>query len=143
MSFVNQTDFKGKFQIAENKFTDITPYVERYEGNIFVELMGKELSEEYLGDPTDSKWDDLNTSEMGLKSLIVGLIYFEYVRDLPYRMTNKGFVYQQDENGSQVITSHGLRQRYNECIDEWIKIQKYLRKTFCEFNGRQRKYMID
>ena len=143
MSFVSQSDFKGKFQITENKFTDITPYIDRYEGTIFIELMGKELSEDFINDPTDSKWDDFKAIGFGIKSLIVGLVYFEYVRDLPYRMTNKGMVYQMDENANQVIHAHILRQRYNECINDWREMQKYLRGEFDEFAGKRRKYMID
>jgi hypothetical protein len=138
MSLINQSDFVGKFQIAENKFSDITPYINRYEEKILIELMGKELADDYLSDPIDPKWDDYD-----FKDLLVGLVYFEYVRDLPYRITNQGFVYQMDENSSQVIHSLALRQRYNESIDLWIEIQKGLRSDFNNFCGKRRKYMID
>jgi len=138
MSFVNQTDFVGKFQSAENKFSDISPYINRYEDNILIELMGKDLADDFISDPTDPKWDDYE-----IKDLLVGLIYFEYVRDLPYRLTNQGFVYQMDENSSQVIHSLALRQRYNESIDLWKETQKKLRKEFDNFAGKKRKYMID
>lgn len=143
MSFINQSDFVGKFQIAENKFANITPYVVRYEDLIFNELMGKDLADDFLMDPTNAKWNDFKAIGFGIKSLIVGLVYFEYVRDLPYRLTNKGFCYQMDENSHQVITAHALRQRYNECIDDWVEMQKYLRKKFELFDGKKRKYMID
>jgi hypothetical protein len=138
MSFVNQTDFVGKFQLAENKFSDISPYINRYEDNILIELMGKDLADDFISDPTDIKWGLYE-----IKNLLVGLIYFEYVRDLPYRLTNKGFVYQMDENSSQVIHSLALRQRYNESIDLWKETQKKLRKEFDNFAGKKRKYMID
>jgi hypothetical protein len=138
MSFINQTDFVGKFQLAENKFSDISPYINRYEDNILIELMGKDLADDFISDPTDIKWGLYE-----IKNLLVGLIYFEYVRDLPYRLTNKGFVYQMDENSSQVIHSLALRQRYNESIDLWKETQKKLRKEFDNFAGKKRKYMID
>jgi hypothetical protein len=138
MSFINQTDFVGKFQLAENKFSDISPYINRYEDKILIELMGKDLADDFISDPTDPKWDDYE-----IKDLLVGLIYFEYVRDLPYRLTNQGFVYQMDENSSQVIHSLALRQRYNECIDLWKETQKMLKKEFDNFAGKNRKYMID
>jgi hypothetical protein len=135
---LNKSDFVGKFQIAENKFSDITPYINRYEDMILVELMGQVLADDYLSDPTDPKWDGYE-----IKDCLIGLVYFEYVRDLPYRMTNQGFVYQMDENASQVIHSLALRQRYNESIDLWIKIQRKLKDNFEIFAGKQRKYMID
>ena len=138
MSFINQTDFVGKFQLAENKFSDISPYINRYEDKILIELMGKDLADDFISDPTDPKWDDYE-----IKDLLVGLIYFEYVRDLPYRLTNQGFVYQMDENSSQVIHSLALRQRYNESIDLWKETQKMLKKEFDNFAGKNRKYMID
>lgn len=143
MAFVSQTDFVGKYQIAQNKFNSIFAYIIRYEDVIFAELMGKELSEDFLINPTDSKWDDFKVLGFGIQSLIVGLIYFEYVRDLPYRMTNKGAVYQQDENANQVIHAHILRQRYNECITDWKEMQDYLKGNFDNFEGKKRKYMID
>lgn len=144
MAFVNQTDFTaGKFQIASNRFTTVQYYIDRYEEPIFIELMGKELGEEFIGNPADAKWNDLKEIGFGLKSLGVGLIYFEYVRDLPYRVTNKGVVYQDDENANQVVHAHVLRQRYNECITDWIEMQNYMKCEFDNFDGKKRKYMID
>jgi hypothetical protein len=143
MSFVNQSDFVGKFKIASNKYSDVTPYIERYEVAIFNELMGEVLATDFLSNPNLPKWDDFKAIGFGVTSLIVGLIYFEFARDLPYRMTNKGFVYQLDENASQVITSYALRQRYNECIDDWHKMQSYLSSNYEEFNGIKRKYITD
>ena len=143
MSYIIQADFTGKFQIAENKFSDITPYIVRYEGLIFKELMGKDLAADFLATPNDPKWNDFKAIGFGIKSLIVGLIYFEYVRDLPYRLTNKGFVYQMEENANTVIHAFALRQRYNECITDWREFQKYLRENFDDYEGKNRKYITD
>jgi len=143
MSVINQSDFVGKWQVSLNKFSELTPYIHRYEPVIVKRLLGDELGQEFIDDDDLPKFDDLKLIGFGLKSLLVGLIYFEYVRDLPYRVTNKGVVYQQDDNASQVITAYVLRQRYNECVTDWKEMQKYCRKEFDNFDGEDLKYMTD
>jgi hypothetical protein len=143
MILINKSDFKGKFLVATGNFDDLQDYIDRYEKAILVDLMGQDLADDFEQDPTDSKWDEVKAVGFGLKSLLVGLVYFQYVRDLPYRATKQGIVYQMDENASQVITAYALRQRYNECILNYKKMQEVLRKDFEDFCGTPKKLMID
>lgn len=143
MILVDKSDFKGKWEVAQNNFSNLDSYIERYEEAILVDLMGKDLADDFILDPADAKWDDLKDVGFGLTSLIVGFIYFEYVRDLPFRVTNQGVVYQLDENASQVITVLALKQRYNECVSDYRSMQRLLRRDFNNFRGKRRKYIIN
>lgn len=140
---IQTNDFTGKWAIAQNSFTRLQPYITRYEDRILVELMGKELADEFLDDPDDEIWDDFKEIGFGLTSLIVGFVYFEYVRDLPFTVTNKNVIYTQEENGSTVIPAVVLRQRYNECVTDSREMQKYLKANFSNFAGKTKKFMID
>lgn len=143
MILVDKSDFKGKWEVAQNNFSNLDSYIERYEEAILVDLMGKDLADDFISDPADAKWDDLKDVGFGLTSLLVGFIYFEYVRDLPFRVTNQGVVYQLDENASQVITVLALKQRYNECVSDYRLMQRLLRRDFNNFRGKIRKYIIN
>src|SRR5690554_1128464 len=143
MILVDKSDFKGKWEVAQNNFSNLDSYIERYEEAILVDLMGKDLADDFISDPADAKWDDLKDVGFGLTSLLVGFIYFEYVRDLPFRVTNQGVVYQLDENASQVITVLALKQRYNECVSDYRLMQRLLRRYFNNFRGKRRKYIIN
>lgn len=143
MILVDKSDFKGKWEVAQNNSSNLDSYIERYEQAILVDLMGEDLANDFILDPADAKWDDLKDVGFGLTSLLVGFIYFEYVRDLPFRVTNQGIVYQLDDNASQVITVLALKQRYNECVDDYRLMQRLLRREFNNFRGKRRKYIIN
>lgn len=143
MILVDKSDFKGKWEVAQNNSSNLDSYIERYEKAILVDLMGEDLADDFILDPADTKWDDLKDVGFGLTSLLVGFIYFEYVRDLPFRVTNQGIVYQLDDNASQVITVLALKQRYNECVDNYRLMQRLLRREFNNFHGKRRKYIIN
>ena len=140
---INTTDFTGKWAIAQNSFSKLQDYIDRYESKYLVDLMGKKLANDFIADPSHAKWDDLKTIGFGLTSLLVGFVYFEYVRDLPFRVTNGNVMYTQEENGSTVITAIVLRQRYNECVRDYREMQKYLKDNFDEFKGVKKKFIND
>lgn len=138
---ISVTDFTGKWAIAQNSYTKLQPYIVRYEYLRLVELMGKELADEFIADPDNTIWVDFKSIGFGLTSLLIGFVYFEYVRDLPYTVTNKNVIYTLEENGGNVISAFALRQRYNECVSDYREMQKYLDKTFPDFDGKPKKFM--
>jgi hypothetical protein len=140
---IQTSDFTGKWAIAQNSFTKLQPYISRYEDRILVDLFGKELADEFLTDPDDEIWDDLKEIGYGLTSLVVGFVYFEYVRDLPFTVTNKNVIYTLEENGSTVIPAVVLRQRYNECVRDYREMQEYLKANFPNFAGKTKKFLTD
>lgn len=140
---IGTTDFTGKWEVATNKFSNLLAYIHRYEDAYIYELFGKELGDEFLSDPNATKWDDLKLIGFGLESLLVGFVWCEYVRDLPFRVVNKGVVYQDSDNSGQVIPDLVIRQRYNECVTDFNKMVDYLRENFDDYSQKRLKYMID
>lgn len=137
------TDFKGKYIVAQNTYSTLQDYIDRYEPKLINDLFGATLAADFNNDPTDSKWDDVKAIGFGLKSLLVGLVYFEYVRDFPYRVTNEGVEHLLGENSRATPPAAILRQRYNECVNDWNEMAKYLRANFKDYSGKKLKYMID
>jgi len=140
---ISQANFVGKYQVAVNNFTQLTPYITRYEPKLINELFGAELAIDFNADPDDDIWDDVKAIGFGLESLLTGMVYFQYVRDLPFRVTNMGVVYNMDENSMNVIPALTLRQRYNECVNDWNEMAKYLRDNFENYKGIKKKYITD
>lgn len=140
---IQASDFTGKWRVSQKSNGNISEYITRYEDRLFVELMGEELATEFLDDPDAEIWDDFKLIGFGLTSLIVGFVYFEFVRDLPYQVTNQGVVYTLEENGGLVIPALMLRQRYNENVNDWKLFQEYLKENFENFDGKKRKYITD
>jgi hypothetical protein len=140
---ITQANFVGKYQVAVNNFTQLTPYINRYEPILINELFGAELAIDFNADPEDEIWDDVKAIGFGLESLLTGMVYFQYVRDLPFRVTNMGVVYNMDENSMNVIPALTLRQRYNECVNDWNEMAKYLRDNFENYKGIKKKYITD
>ena len=140
---IQTSDFTGKWRVSQKSNGNLSEYITRYENRLFVELMGSELATEFLDDPDNEIWDEFKEIGYGLTSLIVGFVYFEFVRDLPYQVTNQGVVYTLEENGGLVIPALMLRQRYNECVNDWKLFQEYLKENFENFEGKKRKYITD
>jgi hypothetical protein len=140
---IQTSDFTGKWRVSQKSNGNLSEYITRYEDGLFVELMGSELATEFLDDPDAEIWDDFKEIGYGLTSLIVGFVYFEFVRDLPYQVTNQGVVYTLEENGGLVIPALMLRQRYNENVNDWKLFQDYLKENFENFDGKKRKYITD
>jgi hypothetical protein len=140
---ISQANFVGKYQVAVNNFTQLTPYITRYEPKLINELFGAELAIDFNDDPEDEIWDDLKAIGFGLESLLTGMVYFQYVRDLPFRVTNMGVVYNLDENSTNVMPALILRQRYNECVNDWNEMAKYLKENFEKYKGVKKKYITD
>ena len=140
---IQASDFTGKWRVSQKSNDNLSDYITRYENRLFAELMGSELSTEFLDDPDDVIWDEFKAIGCGLTSLIIDFVYFEFVRDLPYQVVNKGIVYTLEENGGLVISALMLRQRYNENVNEWDLLQEYLKENFEKFDGKKRKYITD
>jgi hypothetical protein len=66
----------------------------------------------------------------GIKEMLKGFIYFEYAKDLNNQMTPYGNVKPISENSEVVSTLFSMMYtRYNEAINTYRAIQRYLRFT--------------
>jgi hypothetical protein len=74
-----------------------------------------------------SYWNSMLISE-GIKEMLKGFIYFEYAKDLSNQMTPYGNVKPISENSEVVSTLFSMMYtRYNEAINSYRSIQRYLR----------------
>ena len=155
----------GKFELHTGMYDQakLIEYIDRYEPQYLRQLLGVDLYNEFEADlilgagvPTETRFlvifDELNFDysyciyqSKGMKDILLGFIYFEYVRDLDNQMTSIGNVLPKGENSDRV-TSLDTRmwERYNESIKSYQAIQKYIcRNTesydYDKFNGRHKQ----
>lgn len=157
--YVKDTDFKGKYTIAKNTYTDIDSYITRYEEGYLKTLLGSVLyglfkvSIDVNGVPTDPIYkfiyDPFSIDEnhcqhesRGIKDMLIGYIYFEYIRDQKYKNTVSGTVKGQPENSSDPgFDQSNIYSRYNEAVKTYQQIQWYICKnktTYPTYNGAKK-----
>ncbi len=94
---VVDTDFEGKWKLALGNNDEVDAYIEVYEEKFLIELLGKELFDLFeavvtdqvvaagiyktIYDPFSLKINGCIVTSEGMKKMLLGLIYFEYVRD--------------------------------------------------------------
>lgn len=157
---IAKTDFTGKYKVAQNSYTDIDSYIEKYEEIYLAELLGADLFALFKADvnPTTKQpvtaiylniYNSFKTDEgnclivsEGMKKMILGFIYFEYVRDEKFKATMSGIVVSANEVSRESgFTEFNLYSRYNESIDTYDSIQWYICKnktSYTEFNGQSK-----
>lgn len=139
-----KSDFVGKYSLATStKGNDnINDYIERYEEQILLELLGIELFDLFKADVdgvtrlpiTDIYLDLYNKinfmycerlyTSFGLKNILLAIIYFYYIRDNVTKQTVNGDVKIQTEVSQQANQTY-LLLRYNEAIQSYNAIQRY------------------
>ena len=63
----------------------------------------------------------------GMKSMLMGFIFFEYMRDQPYFKDLTGVNTKKSENSNRAKFSEwGIDQYYNESIEDYQQIQYYI-----------------
>lgn len=157
---IKNTDFVGAYRISQNCFSDLDVYIEENERKYIEDLLGSELSQEFISDlnamqPQTQKFIDIydpfteddgisiNRSE-GMKKMLIGMIYFDYVRDVNFKVTTGGVKRNAVEVSNDVGTNeHDLWRRYNRSIETYNAIQGFIcdnLPTYSNYNG-QMKYV--
>ena len=160
--FVNIGDFENKFELSTGMYSNskLQNYIDRYEDIYLVEMLGVELYNQFIADlnlqnyPNSNKFIKLFNAfneqisftlmiSKGMKDMLVGFIYFEYLKDLVTQTTSVGVTKPQEQN-SKVITSHTtIYGRYNESIKTYNAIQEYIlfnMTDYADFKGVQKLY---
>lgn len=140
-----KTDFVGKYAVGGTNFDAIDKYITRYEEKFLMELLGVELFKLFkaahtidstlvaypiykvIYDPITE--DDTNCNKIrvsrGMKQMLLGMVFFEFMRDTMVKMTNAGPKKDKAEVSEDVSTDF-LYQRYNESIEDQNTIQWYI-----------------
>ncbi len=159
---VQTTDFIGKYAISQNNFntTDLQAFIDKFESKYIYDLLGVTLGDLLLDDITtdftepDTQiykdiFNSLNQDEplvrsVGIKNMLLGFIYFEYVRTQTVQNTLVGNVVSQNEVSSVVDwSSTGVYSNYNEAIGTYRAIQCYVldnSATYPEFKGLMKTF---
>lgn len=143
MSVIQASLFTGKYEVhvSTHTATKLQEYIDRYETITLIELFGKELYDLYvaglaLTDPIYETLQDPFVEQdgngcilesKGVADLLLGTVYFYYVRDAYTQMSTKGAVKNKAENSeSTTFTMSGLQARYNEALETYNAIQMYI-----------------
>ena len=165
MSQVIQTsDFQeqGKFYIPFNtqlcgSEEDLQNYIDEYEENILNDLLGCELTTLFLADlvngvpQTQIYLDiynkiciDLDCGQIrtdGMKKMLMGFIFFQYMRDQSNARDLTGINQKSSENSTSVTwRKSGLYTFHNKALKSYNGIQQYIcdpdyKENYPTFNG--------
>lgn len=146
MSIVLNTDFVGEYSVSQSCYDSLNNYIEKYEKDFLIKLLGAELYGLFIADldnsipqvPQTTRFIDLynsfdiddsncvRTSE-GLKKSIVQYVYFYYTRNINFSPTDSGIMRTVSEV-SQILPYNGfnLVESYNQSIKNYKEIQWYI-----------------
>jgi len=168
MAILTISDFpKGKYELHTGMYDQarIEDYIERYETRYLVQLFGKALYDEFItdlnaggGTPTEARflklWEPLFIDcpgrhgviqSEGIKEMLKGFIYYEYVQDLINQMSSIGNVVPVGENSEKATTLYNtMFARYNEAVKSWRTIQYEIcfenPSEYHNFSGNQKYF---
>lgn len=163
---VSVSDFgSGKYELHRGLYDNskIQNYIDKYEKRYLIELLGVELYNEFHADliagggyPTEPRfqtiYDVLNYDysfeiylSEGIKEMLKGFIYYEFVKDLINQMTVNGNVLPVGENSEPARTLYStMYDRYNLAVKSYDAIQKYIwlnRSEYDKFNGNPKGFV--
>jgi len=160
MSIVTSEDFTGKKNISQNVFTakDLDSYIEQFEKEYLIDLLGCQLYELFTTDlttgtpqiPEDqiylSIFNDFCLDDncgiiksKGIKQMLIDFIYFEYVRDQNYKNSISGTVKSSPEV-SMLVSPTFLNNIYNAAIETYSAVQYFIchnSDDYPSYNGQQ------
>ena len=159
--FVTINDFTGKFALSTGMYanTNIQSYIDRYEDIYLTELLGVKLYDLFIADlvsnvPVTAKYTKIFNAfkeeldirliiSKGMKDMLVGFIYFEYMKDSITQTTPIGVVKQSTENSTPISAHTPIYLRYNESVKNYRAIQDYIMQnlsTYPLFRGYTKQY---
>lgn len=153
-------DFTGKYQVSTGMYDQakLQDYINRYEPRYLKELFGITLYNDFQSDLLNNVpqspnflvlfnplsedlgynfyyfngiYEGVNQLDSeGIKEMLKGFIYFEYVKDLSNQITPIGLVKPDNENSTVANTLFSMMYtRYNEAIRSYNSIRDFIRYT--------------
>jgi hypothetical protein len=153
-------DFTGKYQVSHGMYDQakLQDYINRYEPRYLKELFGVTLYNDFQSDLSSNIpqshnflilfnalsedmgynfyyfngiYEGVNQIDSeGIKEMLKGFIYFEYVKDLSNQITPIGLVKPENENSTVANTLFSMMYtRYNEAIRSYNSIRDYIKYT--------------
>jgi hypothetical protein len=155
------TDFVGKYKISANTFqaTEFDNFITQYERDYLYKLLGKTLADLFIADltnrvPVTQIYLDIYNSlyteiygckydSTGMKNMMLGFIYFEWMRKMSVNPTITGSVVNSNENSVQAGSLFDIYGRYNDSINNYKTIQLYCLDNstdYPDFDGIELSY---
>jgi len=165
--FIDKDDFTGKYELHIGMYDvdKINDYISIYEQRYLVELFGAELYNQFVADLSPSISNPLPQSpnfqfvfypfyenivlhtiiqSEGIKQMLKGFIYFEYLKDTTNQMTPNGNVVPMGENSSTASTIYSMMYaRYNEAMRTFKAIQTHIAVNLSQPTGQIVDYTLD
>ena len=158
MAIVTSTDFVGEFQISSDKFSKekLDLYIARYENLFINRLLGCELAKLFIDDldngvPQDPKFvaifepfckqDECGNmyESSGMKDMLIGMIYFEFVKNNNSYVSTGGNKAKKTENSKTAGSLwHNVYARWNLSVKTSVAIQWFICRemaTYPEYEG--------
>jgi len=158
MAILQTSDFKAEYAIVKDSFSDLQLYIDKYEKYYLLRMFGAELYALFIADLTlatpqvpqaaiylnvfnafQSDEDGWFRISEGIKSMLIQLIYFHFMREHAYEKTKSGVVTHQSElSTTNSYKGFNLIDSYNEGITNYKEIQWYIvdnLTVYPKFNG--------
>jgi len=140
---IQPTDFTGRHRIGQNCYSELQLYIDKYEKIILQDLLGCALYDIFAADvvdfvPVTNIYLDIynpfciedcgiDYRSEGMKEMLLGMVYFYYVRDLAPKVTTGGVKLNKVATSEKVeFGEHDIYCRYNEGITTYGNIQWYI-----------------
>lgn len=145
--FITPTDFTGKYELHRGMYTQntIQDYIDIYVKRYLIDLLGADLYDLFIADldvnqiPLSPNYQkiyfpfhmdgNIETTVIseGLKQMLKGFVYFEYVKDLTNQNTINGQTIPQNENSLTATSLYSMMYtRFNEAVRTYRAIQWYI-----------------
>lgn len=149
-NIIQISDFKGFYEIVNNSFEEdyLQSFIDKYEDFYLTQLLGEDLKALFIADlvagiPVNADYlkiynpfsivkgycNETITSE-GLKSVLLGLVYYHYVHNFTYKQSLTGVVVNKNENSSMLSPANTERVaeiRYNDSVPSYNAINYRLK----------------
>lgn len=158
---ITSADFIGKYKISTNSFQadKLNDFITQYEQKYLYNLLGKELADLFIADlvakvPVTSRFTDIYNAinlnlynqiheSDGMKDMVLGFIYFEWMRKMPINATITGAERSINENSTNAGQLFDIYGRYNDAVNDYKTIQLFILDdlaTYPEFLGVEKDF---
>ena len=154
---IDTDDFVGKWNIAVDDYSEdrLNDYIDTFEKQYLVYLLGVELFDLFQADlvlqvPQTARFVSIFNEffiddgscvfhSEGMKKMLLGMIYFQYVRDNDIKQTPSGTYKNTSELANSFPSFNSVVQRWNQSIENYQTIQWYICDNptiYPEYNGQ-------
>lgn len=158
---ISLADFQdGAYTIPQDSYIQAAQqsYLDKYEKKYLIELLGVALYDLVIADLVagvpatpiylalyDPFYIDSNSSikySEGMKAMLIQLVYFYLVRDLPVKKSSSGVGFNVNEvtNGPS-YSGFNIVESFNEGVDNYAAIQWYIRDNATDYPSEPRQHL--